>query len=74
MIVFLGVNASVLALRRQPGEAEGFRAPTIFPVLAILSCLLVLTQQTAATLGRAALVLAVGVVLYLVSRAVKQRA
>ena len=73
VIVFLGVNASVLALRRQPGEAEGFRAPTIFPVLAILSCLIVLTQQTAATLGRAAVVLAVGVALYGVSLAVQRR-
>jgi len=73
VIVFLGVSASVLALRRQPDEAEGFRAPTIFPILAIPSCLLVLTQQTAATLGRAALLLAIGVVLYGVSLAVQRR-
>lgn len=47
LVVFLGVNASVLVLRRRSGEAEGFRVPIVVPVLAIASCLLLLTQVEA---------------------------
>ena len=47
LVVFLGVNASVLVLRRRAGEVEGFRVPIIVPVLAIASCLLLLTQVEA---------------------------
>ncbi len=73
VIVFLGVNAAVLGLRRQPSTVDHFRTPTIFPVLAIVSCVIVITQQTAATLGRAAVLLLVGLVLYLINRAVLHR-
>lgn len=47
LVVFLGVNASVLVLRRRSGEAECFRVPIVVPVLAIASCLLLLTQVEA---------------------------
>jgi APA family basic amino acid/polyamine antiporter len=68
VVVYLAVNASVLALRRQPVDVPHFRAPTIMPVLGLLSCLLVLTQQTAATLSRAGLLLLGGVALCAATR------
>jgi amino acid transporter len=68
VLVYLAVNVSVLALRRHPVDIPHFRAPSILPVLGSLSCLLVLTQQTAATAGRAVLLLAVGVALYGLTR------
>jgi amino acid transporter len=36
--VFTIVNAAVLVLRARPVEHEHFRAPTLFPVLGMLSC------------------------------------
>jgi amino acid transporter len=36
--VFTIVNAAVLVLRARPVEHEHFRAPTLFPVLGVLSC------------------------------------
>ena len=44
------------------------------PVLGLASCVLVLTQQTTATLGRAGLLLCVGVALYLAARSAARRA
>lgn len=73
VLVFAAVNAAVLALRRQPIDAPHFRAPTIMPVLALVSVVVVLTQQTAATWTRAAVLLAVGLVLYGVNRAALRR-
>jgi APA family basic amino acid/polyamine antiporter len=55
-------------LRRDAVEHHHFRAPTVFPILALVTCVALLTQQSAATWLRAALLLAVGVVLYAVSR------
>jgi amino acid transporter len=68
VLVFAAVNVSVLALRRQPVDAPHFRTPTVMPVLALLSIVAILTQQTAATWGRAAILLVVGLVLYAINR------
>ncbi len=38
LVVFLMVNTAVLVLRRDPGEAGHFRAPTVLPVLGAASC------------------------------------
>ena len=70
VLVYTGVNAAVLALRRQPVDVPHFRAPTIMPILALISCGIILTQQTAATIGRAGIMLAVGLVLYAITRLV----
>ena len=70
VLVYIGVNASVLALRRHPVDVPHFRTPTIMPVLALISCFIILTQQTAATLGRAGALLAIGFVLYGITRLV----
>lgn len=68
LVVFISTNIAVLVLRRDAVEHRHFRAPTIFPILALVACVALLTQQSAATWLRAALLLAVGVVLYAVSR------
>jgi hypothetical protein len=58
-----------LVLRRDRVEHDHFTAPAVVPVLAIASCLLLLWQQEAGTWLRAAIMLAVGVVLFLLARA-----
>jgi basic amino acid/polyamine antiporter, APA family len=73
LFVFLGTNTAVLVLRRDRAEAEHFRAPTVLPVLGIASCLLLLWQQEAQVWGLAALLLLVGVVLYVVTRLAGRR-
>ena len=68
LFVFLSTNVAVLVLRRDPVEHAHFRAPTALPVLAVLSCLVLLTQQEAQHWALAGVLLAVGVVLHLVTR------
>jgi basic amino acid/polyamine antiporter, APA family len=68
LVVFISTNIAVLVLRRDSVKHSHFRAPTIFPILALLTCVALLTQQSAATWLRAAVLLAVGVVLYALSR------
>lgn len=67
LVVFISTNVAVLVLRRDAVDRPHFRTPTVLPVLAILSCLLLLAQQTPATWARAGLLLAAGALLYLVS-------
>ncbi|MEX5721859.1 APC family permease [Geodermatophilus maliterrae] len=74
LFVFLSTNTAVLVLRRDRVAADHFRVPAVVPVLAIASCLLLLWQQTAVTWGLAGLLLAVGVVLYLVTAVPRRRA
>ncbi|MGY1746277.1 APC family permease [Blastococcus sp. SYSU D00695] len=73
LFVFISTNAAVLVLRRDRVAADHFRTPLVVPVLAIASCVLLLTRQAAETWLRAALLLAVGVVLYLLSRLATRR-
>lgn len=72
LVVFISTNIAVLVLRRDSVKHSHFRAPTIFPILALLTCVALLTQQSAATWLRAAVLLAVGVVLYALSRRTTQ--
>ncbi|MGI5166436.1 APC family permease [Spirillospora sp. CA-253888] len=68
LVVFIAVNAAVLKLRRDPGERpDHFRAPTVVPVLGILSCLLLLTRIEGEVWARGLPVLAVGALLGVVS-------
>jgi basic amino acid/polyamine antiporter, APA family len=69
LIVFVSTNTAVLVLRNDRVEADHFRVWPVVPVLAIGSCLLLLWQQEAGIWLRAAVLLAVGVVLYLLARA-----
>jgi basic amino acid/polyamine antiporter, APA family len=69
--VFTVVNIAALVLRREEVEHEHFRAPTVFPVLgAIVAVGLILDTafDDLATFGRAAALLALGVLLWMVNR------
>ena len=69
LLVFLRTNGSVLVLRRDRVAADHFRVPAVVPVLALGSCVLLLTQQEAGIWPRAGILLAVGVALYFLARA-----
>ncbi|WP_298458812.1 APC family permease [uncultured Cellulomonas sp.] len=68
LFVFLSTNVAVLVLRKDRVEHGHFRAWTPLPVLAIASCLVLFTQQEASNWLRAGVLLAVGAVLYAVTR------
>jgi APA family basic amino acid/polyamine antiporter len=68
LFVFISTNLAVLILRRDRVEARHFRVPTPVPVLAILSCLVLMSQQSADTWLRAGILLLVGLALYAGSR------
>ncbi|MCC9197061.1 amino acid permease [Arthrobacter sp. zg-Y820] len=71
LLVFLSTNLSVIVLRRDPVDHKHFRAPLVLPYLAIASCVLLLAQQSGSVWLRAGILLAIGLVLYGVRRAVK---
>jgi basic amino acid/polyamine antiporter, APA family len=68
--VFVLVNGSVLVLRRDEVQHDHFRAPAAIPAVAAVVCLALLTQQEAAIYLRAGILLAIGIVLWLINRAV----
>jgi APA family basic amino acid/polyamine antiporter len=67
--VFIMVNVSVLVLRRDPVEHDHFRAPSVLPVIGAITCVGLLTRQDGETFLFAGGMMAVGVVLYMISRA-----
>lgn len=73
LFVFISTNVAVLVLRRDKVEHEHFRVWTFVPVLGVASCILLLTQQSGQVWLYAAVLLAVGVVLYFVARATRGR-
>lgn len=68
LFVFISTNVAVLVLRRDRVEHEHFRVWTFVPVLGVASCVLLLTQQSAKVWLFAAILLAVGALLYLLAR------
>ncbi|WP_239078918.1 APC family permease [Cellulomonas marina] len=68
LFVFLSTNVAVLVLRKDRVDHEHFRVPAVVPVLAIVSCLVLLNQQEASHWALAGGLLAVGVVLHLLTR------
>ena len=70
LFVFISTNVAVLVLRRDTVEHDHFRVWTIVPVLGVASCVLLLTQQSAKVWLFAAILLAVGAMLYLGARRV----
>jgi amino acid transporter len=68
LFVFLSTNVAVLVLRRDRVEHAHFRAWTPLPVLAVLTCLVLLSQQEARHWALAGVLLAVGLVLHLATR------
>jgi amino acid transporter len=73
LIVFISTNVAVLVLRRDTVEHPHFRVWTAVPVLGVASCVLLLSQQTAEVWLFAAILLAVGAVLYFSARAATRR-
>jgi len=73
LFVFISTNVAVLVLRRDRVEHRHFKVWTFVPVLGVLSCIGLLTQQEPAVWLFGAILLAVGGVLYLISRAVRRR-
>ena len=70
-IVFISTNVAVLVLRKDHVDKDHFRVATIVPVLGVLSCVLLLTQQSAGTWLRAE-TLPTGAPLRLVTRLVSR--
>jgi APA family basic amino acid/polyamine antiporter len=68
LVVFIFVNVSVLVLRRDRVDHAHFRAPTALPVIGIVVCIALMTEKTGETYLRAAILLAVGVAFWVVSR------
>lgn len=73
LIVFISTNVAVLVLRKDTVPQDHFKVVTVVPVLGVISCLVLLTQQSAGTWLRAGILLAVGAVLYLVTRRASRR-
>jgi basic amino acid/polyamine antiporter, APA family len=68
LFVFISSNLAVLVLRRDEVPHPHFRTPVILPVLAIGTCLVLIAQQNAGAWGRAAILLGIGAVFYLLTR------
>jgi amino acid transporter len=73
LFVFLSTNVAVLVLRRDRVDHPHFRAWTALPVLAVVTCLVLLTQQEARHWALAGVLLAVGLVLHLLTRRSSRR-
>jgi len=70
LVVFTIVNVAVLVLRSDHVAHDHFVAPTFIPVLGAIVSAGMVTQHTGGIYLRAAILLAVGVVLWFVNRAV----
>jgi basic amino acid/polyamine antiporter, APA family len=68
LFVFISTNVAVLVLRREKVAHAHFRVWSFVPVLGVLSCLLLLSQQRAQVWIFGAALLALGAVLYGLSR------
>ena len=73
LFVFVSAHVAVLVLRKDTIAAPYFRTPTALPILAIGSCLLLLSQQSGGTRLRAALLMALSAVLYALGHWQKRR-
>ncbi|MEW1835311.1 APC family permease [Microbacterium sp. NPDC079995] len=74
LFVFLSANVSVLVLRRDRVEHDHFRVWTAVPILGVASCVLLLTQQSGMVWLFGAILLAVGALLFGVTRWFRSRA
>lgn len=73
LFVFISTNVAVLVLRKDTVDHKHFRVWTIVPVLGVLSCILLLTQQSGIVWLFGGGLLALGVVLYFIARWVRGR-
>ncbi|WP_228552145.1 APC family permease [Mumia zhuanghuii] len=70
LFVFISTNVAVLVLRRDVVDHDHFRVWSFVPVLGVISCVVLLTQQRGMVWVFGAALLAVGVVLHLLARLV----
>lgn len=73
LFVFISTNLAVLVLRKDVVSHDHFRVPSWVPVLAVASCLLLMTQQNAETWLRAGALLLFGAALYAITRMGRKR-
>jgi APA family basic amino acid/polyamine antiporter len=73
LIAFVGVNAAVLAARRDPVEGSHFVVPTWVPVVGVVVCLGLLTQREGEVWLRALVLLVLGLALWGVNVLVRRR-
>jgi APA family basic amino acid/polyamine antiporter len=69
VVVFTIVNATVLVLRRDSVDHDHFQIPSVVPVLGVGVSIALLTQIEAETWARAGIMIAVGIVLWIVNAA-----
>jgi amino acid transporter len=67
VVVFAIVNVTVLVLRRDPVDHEHFQVPSVVPVIGVGVSIALLTQIEAEVYARAAILIAVGVVLWAIN-------
>jgi amino acid transporter len=67
LVVFISTNTAVLVLRHDRVDHDHFHVPAFLPVLALVSCVVLLTQQDGGVWVRGLLLVGVGVVLYVVT-------
>lgn len=72
LLVFIAVNVAVLVLKRDRVEHEHFNSPAFIPILGIIVCVGLLTQQSGATFLLVGILLVVGLALYGVDYLVKK--
>ncbi len=72
--VFIVVNVCVLVLRADPVEDDHFRVPAAIPVLGALTSAVIMTQPAPETYLRAGALMALGVVLWALTRLAAGRA
>ena len=68
LFVFLSTNIAVLVLRKDDVDHEHFRTPRALPVLAVVSCLVLLTQAALQVWLLAGVLLVLGTGLYALQR------
>ena len=73
LVVFVAVNAAVLVLRRDEGEAEHFRVPAALPWLGLASCVLLFTRIDGSVWLRGLVLIGLGVLLAAVNLARSRR-
>lgn len=73
LLAFIAVNISVLVLRREPVEHEHFRTPVFFPIVGIVICVGLLTQQDPEIWLRGGVLLLIGLALFGVNWLAKRR-
>lgn len=69
LFVFISTNVAVLVLRRDEVDHRHFKVWTFVPVLGVLSCVGLLTQQSAQVWLFGAILLAAGAALYFIAKA-----